>query len=125
MTGGTVFVSRYIAEYYVKKHYDVYVLNRNSKKQSKGVNLIQADRHNLGNLLRDFHFDVVIDTAYTSDDVEKLLAALDSYEDYILISSSVVYPENLSQPFKEDSPVGLNNYWGTTELIKLKKQRLC
>ena len=76
ITGGTVFVSRYIAEYYVKKHYDVYVLNRNSKKQSKGVKLIQADRHNLGNLLRDFHFDVVIDTAYTSDDVEKLLAAL-------------------------------------------------
>lgn len=67
----------------------------------------------------------MIDTAYTSDDVEKLLAALDSYEDYILISSSVVYPENLSQPFKEDSPVGLNNYWGTTELIKLKQQRLC
>ena len=37
ITGGTVFVSRYIAEYYVKKHYDVYVLNRNSKKQSKGI----------------------------------------------------------------------------------------
>lgn len=47
ITGGTVFVSRYIAEYYVKKHYDVYVLNRNSKEQSKGVKLIQADRHNL------------------------------------------------------------------------------
>ena len=122
ITGGTVFVSRYIAEYYVKKHYDVYVLNRNSKKQSKGVKLIQADRHNLGNLLRDFHFDVVIDTAYTSDDVEKLLAALDSYEDYILISSSAVYPENLSQPFKEDSPVGLNNYWGKYGIDKIEAE---
>lgn len=120
ITGGTVFVSRYIAEYYVKKHYDVYVLNRNSKKQSKGIKLIQADRHNLGNLLRDFHFDVVIDTAYTSDDVEKLLAALDSYEDYILISSSAVYPENLSQPFKEDSPVGVNNYWGKYGIDKIE-----
>lgn len=122
ITGGTVFVSRYIAEYYVKKHYDVYVLNRNSKEQSKGVKLIQADRHNLGNLLRDFHFDVVIDTAYTSDDIEKSLAALDSYEDYILISSSAVYPENLSQPFKEDSPVGLNNYWGKYGIDKIEAE---
>ena len=44
ITGGTVFVSRYIAEYYVSKGYDVYVLNRNTKEQSKGVKLIQADR---------------------------------------------------------------------------------
>ena len=45
VTGGTVFVSRYIAEYYVTKGYDVYVLNRNTKEQSKGVTLIEADRH--------------------------------------------------------------------------------
>ena len=58
ITGGTVFVSRYIAEYYVAKGYDVYVLNRNSKKQSEGVTLIEADRHNLGEILRDYYFDV-------------------------------------------------------------------
>lgn len=43
ITGETVFVSRYIAEYYVTKGYDVYVLNRNTREQSKGVTLIQAD----------------------------------------------------------------------------------
>ena len=53
VTGGTVFVSRYIAEYYVAKGCDVYVLNRNSKEQSKGVTLIEADRHNLGEILRE------------------------------------------------------------------------
>lgn len=37
VTGGTVFVSRFIAEYYVEKNYEVYVLNRNSREQSKGV----------------------------------------------------------------------------------------
>ena len=52
ITGGTVFVSRYIAEYYVKAGYDVYVLNRNSREQSKGVKLIQAARPTLGELLR-------------------------------------------------------------------------
>ena len=92
VTGGTVFVSRYIAEYYTAKGYDVYVLNRNSKKQSDGVTLIEADRNNLGELLRDYYFDVVIDTAYNSNDVEMLLNALGAYKDYILISSSAVYP---------------------------------
>mgnify|MGYP004506992339 FL=1 len=33
ITGGTTFVSKYAAEYFVKAGYDVYVLNRNSKPQ--------------------------------------------------------------------------------------------
>lgn len=43
VTGGTAFVSRYVAEYYVKKGYEVYVLNRNNGVQSEGVKLIQAE----------------------------------------------------------------------------------
>ena len=35
VTGGTIFVSRYIAEYYVAKGYEVYVLNRNSRERIK------------------------------------------------------------------------------------------
>ena len=38
VTGGTVFVSRYIAEYYVSKGFEVYVLNRNTRLQSPKVN---------------------------------------------------------------------------------------
>ena len=112
VTGGTVFVSRYIAEYYVTKGYDVYVLNRNTKEQSKGVTLIEADRHNLGETLREYRFDTVIDTAYTGDDVELLLNALGDYENYILISSSAVYPEYAPQPFKEYAHLSINKYWG-------------
>lgn len=122
VTGGTVFVSRFIAEYYVEKNYDVYVLNRNSKEQSKGVKLIQADRHELGDVLCDLHFDVVIDTAYTSDDVGKLLNALGDYEDYILISSSAVYPENAPQPFKEDAPLAVNKFWGEYGTDKIEAE---
>lgn len=55
VTGGTVFVSRYIAEYYVAKNWEVYVLNRNTSEQSKGVRLIKADRHDLGEVLRNHH----------------------------------------------------------------------
>lgn len=122
VTGGTVFVSRYIAEYYVAKGYDVYVLNRNSREQSKGVTLIQADRHNLGELLRDDYFDVIVDTAYSADDVEMLLDALGSYKDYILISSSAVYPEYTSQPFKENNPLAINKYWGKYGTDKIKAE---
>lgn len=112
VTGGTVFVSRYIAEYYAAKGWDVYVLNRNTKQQSKGVTLIEADRHKLGERLRGYRFDAVVDTAYTSEDVEQLLDALGSYEDYILISSSAVYPEHAPLPFKEDTVLAVNKYWG-------------
>lgn len=112
VTGGTVFVSRYIAEYYVAKGDDVYVLNRNHKKQSKGVKLIQADRTNLGESLRHFHFDVIIDTGYTSEHIEKLLDAVGSYDNYIFISSSAVYPEYSCQPFHEETPLAKNKYWG-------------
>ena len=122
VTGGTVFVSRYIAEYYVNKGYDVYVLNRNSKKQSKGVTLIEADRHNLLEQLRDYSFDVIIDTAYTPNDVEMLLDALGEYKDYILISSSAVYPEYAAQPFKEDTLLALNKYWGKYGTDKIEAE---
>lgn len=123
VTGGTVFVSRYIAEYYVEKGYDVYVLNRNSKKQSAGVTLIEADRHNIGELLRDYCFDVIIDTAYSSKDVEMLLDALGDYKDYILISSSAVYPEYVIQPFKEDDLLAVNKYWGQYGTNKIEAEK--
>lgn len=113
ITGGTVFVSRYAAGYFVKKGYDVYVLNRNHRVQPEGVTLIEADRHHLGKKLRDYHFDVIFDiTAYQAEDVDSLLDALGSYEEYILISSSAVYPEYGPQPFCEDTPLGENKFWG-------------
>ncbi|MGX8850798.1 NAD-dependent epimerase/dehydratase family protein [Amedibacillus sp. YH-ame10] len=124
ITGGTVFVSRYIAEYYVKKGFDVYVLNRNTKEQSKGVNLIKADRYDIGDLLRGIHFDMIIDTAYTGKEVELLLDAIESYDDYILISSSAVYPESSKQPIKEDSKLGVNKVWGKYGTDKIDAEKI-
>ena len=111
VTGGTVFVSRYIAEYYVSQGEEVYVLNRNTKQQSEGVHLIAADRNRLKDELRHYYFDVVIDTAYTADEIRHLLHALGNYGDYIFISSSAVYPEYAPMPFREESPLAENRYW--------------
>ena len=113
VTGGTVFASRYTAEYFSKRGSTVYVLNRGSKPQSKNVIPIIGDRKNLGNILKLYHFDAVIDvTAYNSEDVELLLNGLESFDKYILISSSAVYPETLPQPFYETMEVGPNSIWG-------------
>lgn len=113
VTGGTVFVSRYAAEYFVRRGWQVSVLNRGTRQQVEGVELIRADRHDLGETLRHRYFDAVLDvTAYNADDVNALLDALGGYGRYILISSSAVYPETGAQPFREDAPVGENIHWG-------------
>ena len=48
ITGGTVFASRYTAEYFARKGHEVFVLNRGSRPQPEGVTHICADRHSLG-----------------------------------------------------------------------------
>ena len=114
ITGGTVFVSRYASQYFVDKGYEVYVVNRNSRPQVPGAKLIEADRHDLGDKLKDIYFDVVADiTAYNAEDITDLCDSLGSFGQYIMISSSAVYPEYGDQPFREDSERALNRYWGS------------
>lgn len=123
VTGGTVFVSRYVAEYFVKKGDHVFVLNRNTKKQSAGVTLLEGDRSRLAAALKEYHFDVVLDvTAYTKADVENLVNGLGEIHDYIFISSSAVYPETLPQPFKEEQECGANSIWGDYGIRKLEAE---
>ena len=125
VTGGTVFVSKYVAEYFVKKGFDVYVLNRNNHKQCDGVTLIEADRSKLKDELKGYHFDAVLDiNAYTAKEVEGLLDALHSFDDYVLISSSAVYPEHEKQPFTEGTPVGENKFWGSYGTDKIAAEEL-
>ena len=125
VTGGTVFVSRYISEYFAEKGNQVYVLNRGHNIQPKNTILIQGDRHKLGDLLKTYEFDVVLDvTAYTGEDVEHLLDGLGKYKEYILISSSAVYPETNNQPFTENGIVGENKYWGQYGLNKFEAEKV-
>lgn len=124
VTGGTVFVSRYVAEYFVKKGEDVYVLNRNTRLQSAGVKLIEADRNALVDKLKNYDFDLVVDvTSYTKADVENLVNALGTIKEYIFISSSAVYPETLPQPFHEEQECGLNSIWGSYGTNKLEAEK--
>ncbi|WMJ86024.1 NAD-dependent epimerase/dehydratase family protein [Anaerocolumna sp. MB42-C2] len=124
ITGGTVFVSRYIAEYYVNKGYNVSVLNRGFHAQPKGTTLIKADRLQLGDQLVNYQFDAILDiTAYTKEDVKCLLNAVKDVKDYVFLSSSAVYPETLRQPFTEEQKVGRNRYWGDYGVNKYEAEQ--
>lgn len=123
VTGGTTFVSKYVAEYFVNAGYEVYALNRNTKPQVQGATLIEGDRHNLGNILKNMYFDVVADiTAYNATDIIDLVEALGTFEQYIMISSSAVYPEYGVQPFLEESEKSVNKFWGTYGTDKIEAE---
>lgn len=125
VTGGTTFVSKYVAEYFVKKGNEVYVVNRNTREQVRGVHLIECDRMNLGDELKDIKFDAVLDVStYNSEQMETLLDALGKFDDYIFISSSAVYPETNAQPFSEEQQCGKNSVWGDYGFNKLKAEEL-
>lgn len=124
ITGGTVFVSKFIAKYFKEKNYEVYVLNRGTKKQIEGVNLIRADRNNLKDTLSKYSFDAIIDVCgYTQKDIKNLLDSLGKFKDYIFISSSAVYPETNPQPFTEEQRTGLNSIWGKYGKDKLEAEK--
>ena len=124
VTGGTVFVSKTVAEYFAASDYDVYVLNRDTKTQIKNAKLIRADRNDLGDALKGMHFDAVLDvTAYTKQDISDLLDGLDSFDDYIMVSSSAVYPETGKQPFAEEEAVGENRFWGPYGTNKIEAEQ--
>ena len=123
VTGGTVFVSRFVADYFARKGDRVYVLNRNSKPQLPNVTLIEGDRNDLGDKLKSYEFDAVLDiTAYTREHVENLVNALGKFGDYIMVSSSAVYPETLPQPFMEEQTCGPNSIWGAYGTNKLEAE---
>jgi nucleoside-diphosphate-sugar epimerase len=120
ITGGTTFVSRYAAEHFVSKGNEVFVLNRNSRPQSQGVHLINCDKLNLGNKFADEHFNLILDiTAYTDEHIKALLNSGVSFDDYIFISSSAVYPETNPKPFTENQTCGKNSVWGDYGINKL------
>ena len=123
VTGGTTFVSRYVATYFQANNYEVYVLNRGTKKQIKNINLICADRSNLQDYLKQYSFDAIIDVcAYNQEDIKNILEAVGEFKDYIFISSSAVYPETNIQPFSENQNTGANKIWGKYGTDKIKAE---
>ncbi len=124
VTGGTVFVSKYVAKYFQSNNYEVYVLNRGTKKQIENINLICADRNKLEDSLKHYFFDAIIDVCgYNEKDIKNILEAVGGFKDYIFISSSAVYPETNTQPFSESQNIGLNKIWGKYGTDKIEAEK--
>ena len=124
ITGGTTFVSKYAAEFFVAKGNDVTVINRGSRQQVNSVAHINCDRTALGDRLNGKHFDLILDiTAYTEEYIKSLLDTGVTFDDYIFISSSAVYPVTNSQPFTEEQFCGYNSVWDDYGMNKLKAEQ--
>lgn len=124
VTGGTVFASRYTAKYFSEKGNEVFVLNRGSRPQLPDVTHIRCDRHSLGDTLKSYYFDAVLDiTAYNDTDIKALTEGLGDFDSYIMVSSSAVYPETLPQPFSEKQPCGANSFWGDYGTNKIAAEK--
>ncbi len=127
ITGGTTFVSKYTATYFVQRGYEVYVLNRGNKEQVPGVHLIKCERHDsqkLQKLLSPLSFDAVLDiTSYKDSDINDFIPALGNFRKYIMVSSSAVYPETEKQPFVETVRICENKFWRTYGTDKIAAER--
>lgn len=64
----------------------------------------------------DIHKDYIVTTITTANQ--------DSIDDYVLISSSAVYPDTESQPFIEETSVGNNTYWGKYGTDKIEAEQV-
>ena len=117
--GGSYFIGKKVVEVLLENNYDVYTLNRGSRKvEDKRIKNIICDRDNEESLITtlfSFTFDYVVDiSGLNKDQVEKLLNALnlDKLKKYIFLSSSAVYDiENLHYPFKENMNLKENKIW--------------
>lgn len=124
VTGGTTFVSKFAAQYFTEKGNRVTVINRGNRQQVNGVSLICCDRLSLKDSLKNKHFDIILDiTAYTEEHIKTLLNSGVTFDNYVFVSSSAVYPETNTQPFSEEQKCGYNSIWGDYGLNKLKAEQ--
>ncbi len=108
--GGTGILSTAVVNECVKRNWTVTMLNRGHRKAfiNPEVELIKCDVNQLdlvSQLLRDRHFDSVIDfLCYTEQDVEKSISLFACHTDqYVFISSAQVYNTSLNMVLSEDS----------------------
>ncbi len=125
VTGGTIFVSKYLAEYYTLTGNEVYTFNRGTHTQPKGVKFIKGDKTEVSPDLKKYSFDLVIAVnIYTEKEMLNLLNSLDDFGDFIFISSSAVYPETTPLPFKTGQPTGANSIWGDYGTNKIAAEKV-
>lgn len=127
--GGTEFVSSSLARHLILKGHKVDIFTRGIKELTySGVNLhLKGDRKSYDNLkrnLKDIKYEYIFDiSAYSIDDVEKLLSVIDrdKLKRYIFCSSGAVYKPS-DNIISENFETGYNNNWQKYGIDKLKAE---
>ncbi len=126
--GGTEFVSKAVAKYFISKEYQVDIFTRGVREvdynginiHHKGNRLDSKELEQISNIKYDFVIDI---TAYNLEDVKQLTRNLDlkNINKYVYCSSGAVYtPDN--NMIKEDFKKGLNPNWKKYGLDKLEAE---
>lgn len=123
--GGSEFVGKSMAKYLIEKKYDVDVFTRGIKPiEYKGVRRhLKGDRRSINDLRKNIYkerYDYVFDiSAYTREDVEKLVSVLnrDVLKRYVFCSSGAVYIPSY-EAICEEFTRGENKNWGKYGLDK-------
>lgn len=131
LMGGSYFIGKSIVESLLEADYEVYILNRGTKKiNDDRINQIICDRNNIDEMsikLKDYLFDIVIDISGLNEEQTNILYIslnLVSIKQFVFISSSSVYDvENLNAPFLETDTLSQNKYWTDYGLNKIKSEQ--
>lgn len=129
LMGGNQFVGKRMCELLLKKKFEVYILNRGTRKNPEGAKFIKCDRNDelaLIKALADIKVDYIIDvSAYTKQQAQLLQQIMKGkFVQYILISSASVYNNIISYPVKEESSKGENEIWGTYAKDKYEAEKI-
>jgi len=96
--GGTYFIGKhFLNRISAIDGFEVHVFNRGSREVVGNHNCLKGDRDNLEDLEKVFQnrfYDCVIDfCGYRAEQVEKIFIFKESFDQYVFVSSSVVYGE--------------------------------
>lgn len=130
--GGSYFIGKKIVDLLLSQDYEIYILNRGSKKVTdKRIKNLISDRNDpsmMKEVLEEHTFDAVIDVSGVSpQQINILLNSLDtsSLKQFIFISSSAVYDiNNQLAPFKETDKLHSNSYWTIYSQNKIDSEKV-
>ena len=130
--GGSYFIGKKVVEMLSDLNiYDIYVLNRGSKKnRNQGIHQLIADRNDLVQMkkvLSSILFDYVIDISCLNEEhVNILFDSINTsrLKQVVFLSSSAVYScDNECDIKLEESKLGTNRFWGQYGVDKINAEK--
>ena len=127
--GGSDFIGKSLAKYFIKHEYKVDVLTIGNIDYS-GVNkhflCNRRKEEELEKALKDNKYEYIYDlTAFLKSDIESLFKFInrESLKKYIVLSSAAVYKSTSKEHVSEDAEKGLNPEWGKYGIERIEAER--